>query len=281
MVARGVRRITDPSDISGCTCAEMAKFAEHISLDCRGLEMCNVTSKTVFASPVEAVRSLAHSSKGVLLGELRVCPVETGGVQRLKLGRGGARQAVRCWELVELARPRGRAEAAQSSLEFQTDKHKVIWLCPTADVQAALQTTNKGAKRTRGGDRRSSLDEQAQGLWRKGSLHLVESALTERGKWRLTISPSLEVSEGQGVDYSGRLLKWVGDRLYHHTALRKGCEVEQEVCGGSSRMCPVQPGLARPVGPAQAPQLILRQAPERDRGVPRAQAWAPAIIRSR
>ena len=211
----------------------MAKLAEHISLDCRGLEMFNVTSKTFFASPEEAVQSLAHSSKGVLLGELRVCPVETGRILRLNLDEdpGEADKLFIAGSFWNWLGHEGRAEAAQSSVEFQTDKHRVIWLCPTAEVKAALPAT-KGAKRTRGGDQPSSLGEQAaRGLWMKGSLHLVESAPKEQGKWRLTISPSLEVSEGQDFNYSGIMLKWVGDRLYHHTALRKGCEAGQEVLG--------------------------------------------------
>ena len=72
----GPRKICMPSDISGCTCARFAEYSEHISLDCCGLEMFNVCPKTVFGTPTEAVVALLHSGKGVLLGELRVAPVE-------------------------------------------------------------------------------------------------------------------------------------------------------------------------------------------------------------
>ena len=80
-------------------------------------------------------------------------------------------------------------------------------------------------------------------------MRLVESALKEHGKWRLTISPSLEVSEGQDFNYIGTMLTWAGDRLYHHTALRKGCEVGQEVFGAlheGFRFNPVSQGLMAP-----------------------------------
>ena len=129
--------------------------------------MFNVIRKTIFDSPEETVRALAHSSKGVLLGEHRVCPVETGGVLRLKLDEEEPDKLHIAGSVWNRFGHEGRAEAAQSSLEFQTDKHKVIWLCPTAGAQAALQTTTQGAQRARGGGRRSSLDEQPQGLWRK------------------------------------------------------------------------------------------------------------------
>ena len=238
----GPCKVFMPSDISGCTCADMEKFAEHISLDCRGLEMFNVTPKTVFDSPEETVRALAHSSKGVLLGELRVCPVETGDVLRLKLDEdpGEADKLFIAGSLWNWFGHEGRAEAAQSSSELRTDKHKAIWLCPIRDIREALSQAAKGAKRTRGGDHPSSLGERAQGLWRKGSLHLVEAAPKDEYKWRMTIAPGLEVPEelrsrGAGVDfeYCGVMLKWVGDRLYHHTALRNGvgAEVGQEVLG--------------------------------------------------
>ena len=32
-------------------------------------------------------------------------------------------------------------------------------------------------------------------------------------------------------EYCGIMLKWVGDRLYHHTALRNGGEAQQELLG--------------------------------------------------
>ena len=99
----------------------------------------------------------------------------------------------------------GRAEAAQSSSEVQTDRHKVIWRCPLQDIREALRAT-KGVKRSMGGDHRSSLDERAQGLWRKGSLHLVESASKDAFTWHLTIAPGLEVpkelrSRGAGTAF--------------------------------------------------------------------------------
>eukprot|EP00974_Lingulodinium_polyedra_P051214 4925888-Lingulodinium_polyedra.AAC.1 len=67
----GPGKIGLPHDVSCCACAEVAKFPEHISLDCCGLQMFNVTPKTVFRNPEETVVDLAHSGKGVLLGELR------------------------------------------------------------------------------------------------------------------------------------------------------------------------------------------------------------------
>ena len=82
-VPDGPCKIIEPKDIKGCSCANMAPFATHISEDCLGLEMFNTTPKTVFGSPLEAIVALAHSAKGVLLGELRVCPVEAEGVLRL------------------------------------------------------------------------------------------------------------------------------------------------------------------------------------------------------
>ena len=47
--------------------------------------MPNVTSETVFGKPKEVIIALALSTKGVLSGELRVCPVDVVGVMRMKM----------------------------------------------------------------------------------------------------------------------------------------------------------------------------------------------------
>ena len=75
----GTRKVREPSDISGCTCAQLDGFPEHMSLDCCGVEMFNVCPKTVFQTPMEAVIALFHTGKGVVLGEHRVALVDDSG----------------------------------------------------------------------------------------------------------------------------------------------------------------------------------------------------------
>ena len=74
-----------------------------------------------------------------------------------------------------------------------------------------------------------------RGCGRKGSLQLVEAAPKDEFKWRMTIAPGLENPEDPKdleQEYCGVVLKWVGDRLYHHLAMRNGfAEVGQEVLG--------------------------------------------------
>ena len=190
--------------------------------------MFNVTPKTVFGSPLETIVALAHSANGALLGELRVCPVETAGVLRLKL-HDDPEEADKLFiagSLWNWFGYEGRAEAAQSSSELRTDERKVIWLCPLRDIRDALSQPLPAKGRS---------GERAEGLWRKGSLHLVEAAPKDEFKWRVTIAPGLEVPEDPedlAQEYGGVLLKWVGDRLYHHMAMRNGFEkVGQEVLG--------------------------------------------------
>ena len=187
-----------------------------------------------------------------------------------EVGRGprGGRQAVHRWEVVERGgATRGGQRRRRARRELRTDKHKVIWICHLRHIQEAITATTRGTKRSWGEDQRSSFDERAKGLWREGYLHLVQSAPKDAPyTWRLTIAPGLEVPEelrsrgaGTAFQYCGIMLKWVGDRLYHHTALRNGVGVEaQEVFGASPQVLLAQRGRRdtwaepEPLGPAPA-----------------------------
>ena len=58
-----------PSDIilRACTCARMAKFPTHISVDCCGLGPNNVARKTFFDTEQEVSAALLHAEKSIFL----------------------------------------------------------------------------------------------------------------------------------------------------------------------------------------------------------------------
>ena len=68
----GPRKVRVPSDISGCTCEELESSPAHINKGCRGLEMFNVSPRTVYQTPTGAVIALLHAGKSALFGELQV-----------------------------------------------------------------------------------------------------------------------------------------------------------------------------------------------------------------
>ena len=97
--------------------------------------MPNVTPKTMFGKPKEVITTLAHSAKGVLLGELRVCPVEAAGVMRLKLqDPDEADKFYLAGSLWNWLGHEGRS-APDEGATFRTDKHKVIWMCPVSALR--------------------------------------------------------------------------------------------------------------------------------------------------
>ena len=59
-------------------------------------------------------------------------------------------------------------------------------------------------------------------LWRRGSLHLIDAAPILDYSWQITASPGLEMENAKRGEYCGIVLSWVGDRVYHHEAMKRG-----------------------------------------------------------
>ena len=232
----GPRKVVHPSSISGCTCAQLESFPVHISTDCRGLEMFNVSPKTVFRTPLEVVIALFHTGKGALLGELRVTQVDDASVMRLVVLDHQEPEKLQIaasgWNMLG---NEGRAASDSPGTFMGTNKHRMIWVCPFDEMKEALKKERNlehgGAKRRRTG---TSLAESLVALWRRGSLHLIISAPILEYSWQMTVSPGLGLENANRGEYCGIVLDWVGDRVYHHEAMKKG--VGADVLG-PLRMC--------------------------------------------
>ena len=162
----GTRKVREPSDISGCTCAQLDGFPEHMSLDCCGVERFNVCPKTVFQTPFEVVTALFHTGKGSLLGELRVTQVDDSSVMRLVVLDPQEPEKLQIvasgWNMLG---HEGRAASDSHGTFMGTNKHRMIWVCPLDEMKEAFKKERKlehgCAKRRRTG---TSLAESSVAL---------------------------------------------------------------------------------------------------------------------
>ena len=98
--------------------------------------MFNVSPKTVFQTPTEAVIALLHTGKGALLGELRVAQVDDSSVMRLIMmdpqEPDKLQIAANGWNMLG---GEGRAASDASATSVGTDKYRSLWACPPGGPQ--------------------------------------------------------------------------------------------------------------------------------------------------
>ena len=98
--------------------------------------------------------------------------------------------------------------------EYATEKHKLVWLIPMDMLDEDRSGTIGDS--VQGVEVGGSVWNKAIGLWEKGTLHVVSAGSLAQGSWRMSVTPPVPTAG----EYVGILLQWVGDALFHYTAMQ-------------------------------------------------------------
>ncbi len=104
--------------------------------------------------------------------------------------------------------------AARSSIAWQTDKHRMVWIIEVAALQQTVQ------------EHQGKTDFH-QALFRSGRLHLLTSApKIEYAKYQMSVEPKSSTFGEHFLVF----LHWLGDVIFHHSAL-----LQERTLGSTTR----------------------------------------------
>ena len=212
----GQRRVLTPAEIKAacCPCAQGERFPQYLVQDC-GLDVFVVTPTVLFDDEAAVIPAVVHAVKFQLLSGICTTPIFPRDILRGMVDQEDRNTLRVLASYTDWAR--GPNVEQQQPQEWQTDKHRLLWLCKTADVKNLCQGMRQGSTAS-SITLRQSLAECCQSIWRAGSLHVVRSAPKQRYAPR-TVHMDPRCKEGG--DYIGMMMHWVGNYFYYHQALLK------------------------------------------------------------
>ena len=180
------------------------------------------TNKIVFRSVKQLIGIFCHHMKALILGNAFYVPVRPGDFLRARVFDDKRDKLNILCTLLNMGQG---YQGVSSGFEKErgTDKHKLVWLIPVATLREARR--HDGPTMMTPVVQGSNFWNEVVGLWGKGTLHVLTAASLAAGSWQLTITPQLEPSTASATEdayceYVALVLHWIGDSLFHYTAMQ-------------------------------------------------------------